>query len=166
MGMIEMKADEHTFHVFMFYEYGTDHFMKQISFVQMQYEKNVVLHIAYLERDFNLLKETLNQVSQHEKFVLHEVQQSPFTKVFELVCLLRGVDNGWICLLKPGDEWLPYHLSAFRDALIHFKGFKTYYALNYQSGYKAIRSTNPLKNIVDVEQIDLRSQVESVAIND
>lgn len=159
MGMIEMKADEHTFHVFMFYEYGTDHFMKQISFVQMQYEKNVVLHIAYLERDFNLLKETLNQVSQHEKFVLHEVQQSPFTKVFELVCLLRGVDNGWICLLKPGDEWLPYHLSAFRDALIHFKGFKTYYALNYQSGYKAIRSTNPLKNIVDVEQIDLRSKL-------
>lgn len=39
MGMTDLTANEHTFHVFMFYESDTDSFMKQIAFVQRQYEK-------------------------------------------------------------------------------------------------------------------------------
>ncbi|HOZ91352.1 MAG TPA: hypothetical protein PKX59_10620, partial [Bacteroidia bacterium] len=102
MGMIEVIANEHTFHVFMFYGDETKNFVKQVSFVKAQYEKNIVLHVAHINSDVEQLSSRIDELKCNFKVVFHVVQKSPFEKVSELVGILRTVEAGWICLLKPG----------------------------------------------------------------
>ncbi|HRB38856.1 MAG TPA: hypothetical protein PK134_08130 [Bacteroidia bacterium] len=159
MGMIEVIANEHTFHVFMFYGDETKNFVKQVSFVKAQYEKNIVLHVAHINSDVEQLSSRIDELKCNFKVVFHVVQKSPFEKVSELVGILRTVEAGWICLFKPGDEWLPYHLSAFRDAMLHFKDFQAYLTLNYLRGYSTIKSVGPEDNIINVKKIELKEQL-------
>ncbi len=146
------------FHVIAIYNGNDIQFSRTLNFIYKQHEKQFALHISIHPDNLNHFERNYSGLSQYKLWTLHQSHYSPLENVNTLVTILKRIDFGWICMIKPGDEWYPYHLSAFRDAIIQNPGYRFYHTLNYAEGLTAIKAINPDKNRIHYHNLKLKDK--------
>lgn len=148
MTDMEVNVTER-FHIILFYTGDIELLEKNYQQVKKQYQKNHITHIIF-ENSLNekFYSESERYISTGE-WVVHPVNESAIYNVSLLGDVMKAIKEGWICFMKPNDEWMPYHLTAMKDAIVQCSDRKFFYTLNTNGSLKEIKEP-----CFDINRID------------
>ncbi len=148
-----------TFHVILFYEEDSVLLQKNLQIISRQYLKDYVIHIIA----DNAIKDNFNRefedFVEKENGIIHFVNGIAGENLSLLADVIRTISNGWICFLKPADEWMPYHLTAMKDATVQFPESRFFYTQNANGSLKCIKAPYLNANLIDYRNVDLKEQI-------
>jgi len=150
---------ENVFHVILFYQGNQSLLKKNEQIINRQYLSKYVIHIVVDNQYSIQFKSEFGEEIAAEKWIVHCVNGNALEDISLLADVIKRIPDGWICFLKPDDEWMPYHLTAMNDATEQCFGEKFFNTQNAGGSLKCIKQPILTENRIDFSNVDFNEYV-------
>lgn len=158
LNEMEKKVSD-KFHVILFCEDDLSLLRKNLQNLSKQYQKNYIMHII---ADIAAREQFNKEFMEHSisgGWEVHFVNGLAYENLSLLADVIKTIQDGWICFLKPSDEWMPYHLTAMKDATEQCPGSKFFYSQNVKGSLKCISNPYFDSNQIDYSNVDIKEAI-------